>query len=414
MSSPRTPKLRRHKTHGLGVVTLGGRDVYLGKWPEGSRKPPAEVQAAYNRLIAEWLTSGGSSAPARPEEGLTVNELIRSFMVHADRHYRHPDGTPTSELADFKLSLRPLRVLYGFTLAAEFGPLALKAVRQALISGSWLSESEQRQRRAAGHKIGCCRTVVNQRVNRIKRMFKWAVSEELVPPSALHGLQAVRGLERGRTEAAERDPVGPVPVAFVEATLPFLLAPVQTMVQLQQLTGMRPGEVCIMRTADLDTAGDVWFFRPAQHKTAWRGKARVIALGPKAQEVLRPWLRLALQEFLFQPREAMDQRRVDERRRRKSRVQPSQLCRKKKRPKKVPGERYTTGTYGRAIADACKRAGVPSWAPNQLRHTFATEVRRRFGLEAAQVSLGHAKADVTQVYAERDLDLAAKIAAEVG
>jgi hypothetical protein len=35
-------------------------------------------------------------------------------------------------------------------------------------------------------------------------------------------------------------------------------------------------------------------------------------------------------------------------------------------------------------------------------------------LEAAQVVLGHPKADVTQVYAERDLALAEKVAREVG
>jgi site-specific recombinase XerC len=57
---------------------------------------------------------------------------------------------------------------------------------------------------------------------------------------------------------------------------------------------------------------------------------------------------------------------------------------------------------------------LPTWHPNQLRHSFATEARRRFGLEAAQVSLGHAAADVTQVYAERDLTLAARVAAEIG
>jgi len=41
-------------------------------------------------------------------------------------------------------------------------------------------------------------------------------------------------------------------------------------------------------------------------------------------------------------------------------------------------------------------------------------VRRRFGLEAAQVSLGHAQAQVTEVYAERDLALAAKVARQIG
>ena len=54
------------------------------------------------------------------------------------------------------------------------------------------------------------------------------------------------------------------------------------------------------------------------------------------------------------------------------------------------------------------------WHPNQLRHTAATEVRRRFGLEAAQVLLGHSKADVTQMYAERDDALAERVAREVG
>ena len=54
------------------------------------------------------------------------------------------------------------------------------------------------------------------------------------------------------------------------------------------------------------------------------------------------------------------------------------------------------------------------WAPNQLRHTFATEVRKVHGLEAAQVLLGHARADVTQVYAERNLALAARVANMIG
>ena len=46
------------------------------------------------------------------------------------------------------------------------------------------------------------------------------------------------------------------------------------------------------------------------------------------------------------------------------------------------------------------------WHPNQLRHAVGTELRKRFGLEAAQVVLGHATADVTQIYAERDMGLA--------
>lgn len=54
------------------------------------------------------------------------------------------------------------------------------------------------------------------------------------------------------------------------------------------------------------------------------------------------------------------------------------------------------------------------WTPNQLRHSAATEIRKRFGLEAAQVAMGHAQANITQLYAERDLNLAAEVMRNIG
>jgi integrase len=63
---------------------------------------------------------------------------------------------------------------------------------------------------------------------------------------------------------------------------------------------------------------------------------------------------------------------------------------------------------------ACRRAWVSKWHPNQLRHMHGTEVRRIFGIEAAQVALGHAQADVTQIYAERDMGLAERVARQIG
>jgi integrase len=280
--------------------------------------------------------------------------------------------------------------------------------------------------------------VVNQRTSRVVRVFKWAVAEELVPETTYRALLAVRGLEHGRTKARETPPVGPVADAVVEATLPFVLPPVRAMIQLQRLTGARPGEVCAMRTCDIDMTGPAWLFRPHAHKTQHRGKDRVIALGPRARGIVQPFLRLETQAFVFSPREAMAAFRTEQRRNRKSRVQPSQKHRRKAKPKKAPRERYTSRSYAQAIAkgvrkantahacepckklephercEACRAAAVPHWHPNQLRHSHATEVRRQFGLEAAQVTLGHSQANVTQVYAERDLTLAAKVAAAIG
>jgi integrase len=79
---------------------------------------------------------------------------------------------------------------------------------------------------------------------------------------------------------------------------------------------------------------------------------------------------------------------------------------RKTTPKRAPGEKYTVASYGYAIRRACAKHKIEPWGPNQLRHSFATTVRKEYGLVAAQVLLGHSKADVTQVYAERNEELA--------
>ncbi len=420
------PAYRLHKQSGQAIVTLpdglgGRRDFTLGEY--GS----PESRAEYARMLAEWEASARSLPPPATAADITINELIVRFWPHVEAHYRRPDGTPTSEQEDFKLSLRPLREMYGHTAAKQFGPLALKALRQKMIDSA------------------LCRGVSNQRIGRIRRLFKWAVAEELIPESVHRALLTVSGLQRGRSEAKETEPVKPVADAVVEATLPFLRPQVAAMVQLQRHTGMRPGEVVILRGIDLDTSGAVWFYRPGsdqgphgKHKTAWRGHGKVIAIGPKAQEILKPWLRLNVMEYLFQPREAMAAFRAEQRRNRKSKIQPSQQHRHKAKPKKRPGERYTSRSYAQAIAKAvlaaskakscepckelhpqdrcetCKPAAIPHWHPHQLRHSMATEIRRQHGLDAARAVLGHRSPKITEVYAEIDTNKAAEVMAQLG
>jgi integrase len=108
---------------------------------------------------------------------------------------------------------------------------------------------------------------VNRRIGRIVRAFKWAVENKLAPPSVRHGLKAVSWLRRGRSEARESLPIRPVVEAFVEAVQPHVSRPVWAMIELQHLTGVRPGEACRMRTCDLDTSGRVWVYTPGSHKT---------------------------------------------------------------------------------------------------------------------------------------------------
>ncbi len=373
------------------VVTLpdqlGNRTLhYLGV--HGS----PESKNEYARHIAEWQTR---LQRLLVYHDLTVNELIILFWKHVEQHYRHPDGTPTGEADNFRYALKPVRRLYGYSLANNFGPLALKAVRQVMLDAD------------------LCRSVINRQVVRIRMMFRWAVAEELIGPSVFHALKAVDGLKLGRSCARETNKVL-LFHADVEAILPFLDRFVSAMVQVQRLTGMRPGEICSMRRNEIDMSGSVWMYRPTRHKTSWRGKSRTIGIGPKAQEILKGFFTPAFDDYVFSPIRAREERFAAKKANRQTPVQPSQVSRKKIKPRRIPGDRFERESYTQAIRRGCEKAGILVWKPNQLRHAFGTDIRRRFGLEGAQVGLGHAKADVTQVYAKRNEELAAKIASEVG
>ena len=279
---------------------------------------------------------------------------------------------------------------------------------------------------------GLSRGVINKRVGQIKRAFKWAVAEELVPPSLYHGLQAVAGLTFGRSKARETEPVRPVPDLHVAIVLPFVSPHVAAMIKLQRLSGMRAGEIVLMRPCDIDTSGDIWIYEPFDHKGRWRGHRKQVPLGPEAQKILQPFLARDPQAFLFSPQEAeawrLEHRPPYHGCQRKTKVYPCELKRRQKlketrrkqrKPKRPKRDRYDTNSYRRAIEYGLKKAkkvgfAVPHWHPHQLRHNRGTEVRKKYGIEAAQVALGHARADMTEVYAEKNLEQARQIAKEMG
>ncbi|MFO0806072.1 MAG: tyrosine-type recombinase/integrase [Gemmataceae bacterium] len=407
------PAYLHHKATNQAYMKLrdgagGHRFVYLGV--HGT----AESRELYQQKLAEY-GAHEQKAPATITVAPTVAVIFLRFLQHADSHYRRADGTRTNEVREFRVVSTIVNEIYSRLPASDFGPLALKAVRKRMID------------------MGLSRGVVNQRIGRVKRVFKWAAGEELVPGSVFQSLAAVAGLQRGRCGVRDAAGVKPVDEATVAATLPFLAPHDRGLVEFQQLTGCRPGEATLIRRADIDIGSKIWLYRPSQHKGSWREKDRVIAIGPQAQDLLKRFFTPSMDDYLFRPSRAPKRR-------------------------KRPNRPYTVTTYAHAIARACDRAfpppaelakrkieaepGKPAklestkawlarltpeqhaalatwrkahrWAPNQLRHTHGTKVRKQFGLEAAQVALGHAKADVTQIYAERNLELAVKVAERLG
>src|SRR5262245_46088401 len=155
--APKVPSYRLHKPTGQAVVRLNGRDHYLGKYrSEASR-------SEYDRLIAEWLSTGQRVTAATSQVNgtklngqhvdLTLDELILDYWKHVERYYVK-NGEQTSEVGTIRQALRPLRKLYGHTSVTDFGPLRLKAVRNQMIDD------------------GRSRSGINKSISRIKRMFR--------------------------------------------------------------------------------------------------------------------------------------------------------------------------------------------------------------------------------------------------
>ena len=420
----KTPSYRRHKATGQGFVELNGKRFYLGRYdsPKSREK--------YHRTVAEWLAAGRQS-PIDPES-ITVNEMLARFWLHALSYYVRADGEPTCEINNLKQALRPVKELYGRTAASGFGPLALRVVRRRMIDK------------------GLCRTNINKAVNRVKMVFRWAAGLELIQPTVYHGLQAVSGLRRGRSAARESDPVKPVPQSRIDAVKPHVSRQVWAMIRLQLLTAARGGEITAIRPCDVDATGKVWVYQPVEHKTAHHGHARTIYLGPRSQEVLRPFLLRPQDQYCFSPREAEAERRAAATAARKTPLSCGNRpgTNRRRTPQREPGVRFASCSYARAIRTAVRKAFPPPaplarrddetikawesrltaeqkedlkawfkqhhWHPHQLRHNAAGELRREFGLETARIILGHRSAAVTTMYAEADKRKAVEAMLEVG
>jgi integrase len=423
------PSYRLHRQSGQAIVTLpdglcGRRDVLLGMYDSD------ESWDEYNRVLGEWRASGRRLPQTSADKDLTLNQLILAYWRHAESYYVK-DGKPTSEQDAIRLSLRFVKRLYGDTPAKDFSPLRLKAVRQAMVEHP-ITRKIKMTNPETGEvteevkllRQGLARRVINKLVGRIRRMFAWAVEEDLVPVTVYQALLCVKGLKKGKGQAREKPRVKPVPDAFVEMVLTLVQPTIRTMIEVQRLCGGRPQDIVQMRAIDIDMTGtgQVWEYRPPTYKTEHHNQddapeqERVVYLGPRAQELIKPYLTLNVSDYLFSPARSEQARSEQRRANRTTPLWPSHLRRKHRTGKRKvpPRDHYDVDSYRRAIRRACIKAGIPIWFPIQLRHARGTEIRKRYGLEASQAVLGHSELGVTQVYAEVDYETARRVMAEIG
>lgn len=405
------PKYRQNKASGRAVVTLNGQDHWLGKWdtPESREK--------YDRLIAQWLANGRQlpTALARKPADLTVVELLDVYWQHAQTYYRHPDGTPTDEQGCIAGAIKILNELYGTTAAADFGPLALDALRAHMI------------------RLGWCRNYINAQIGRVRRIFKFAVSKELIDQSVYAAICTLAPLLAGRSQARDTKPVQSVDPEIVKATKAKCPPVLKDMIELQEITGMRSGELVIMRAVDIEMGKEIWVYTPQRSKMEYKGFTRKIALGPKAKEIVQKYITPDVSAYLFSPKAAIAWRASNA----KSHRRPDQRPNAPQTDRKVR-DRYDRNSYRDSILRASRKAyPMPAeltgddltpeqlkqreewahtywWRPHQLRHLCATRLERQFGKDKARAVLGHQDVKITERYIDRDLAHATEIMSAVG
>ena len=447
------PSYRQRKGYAQALVTLTDavtkqrRDYWLGE--HGS----PQSRELYHQVLAEWEANGrrlpdppnGNDGPAA---GVTVAEVLNRYWRWAQTMYS------ASEVNTIAQIIKITRQLFGSTPAEAFGPKRLRMVRDAMIKGDADADPPRRP---------WSRPHVNKQVHRLCAMFKWAAGQEMIPISVYQGLKAVESLKRGRTVAREPERVGPVPDEMVDAIKPHVSRQVWALVELQRLTGARGSEPFALRRSDIDTTGEIWTYTPHEHKTAHHGKTRTIYFGPRAQAIIRPFLLgRPVDAYLFSPAEADAERRRELHAQRCTPLSCGNApgTNRSDDPVHHPGDHYTRDSYHRAIQRGCDAAFPPPpdlarqrveangrkknatrwetqaewkkrlgkrwaelkawrkdhrWHPHQLRHTAGTRIRREFGLEAAQIALGHSSALVTDaVYAERDATKVVEVMKRIG
>jgi len=317
-------------------------------------------------LIAEEIWQQAIAESPQSYNG-TISGLVATYQEYVKNYYL----PPSTESQRVKYATDPLAESFSDVPVNDFTPLHLKQFRNSIIESK---------------KYSWGRKTINDRVNVIKRMFKWAASEMLVSIHTYTALATVEGLRKGRTGAREGKKILPVPDEHIDALLPFLSETAAKIMMVQRYTGMRSGEVCQMMPRQIEKGENVWLYRP-KHKTEHLGHIKVVPLGPKSQEIIKPLL----------------------------------VGRKPSEPlfKTMFGNAFDKDNYRHELIrafDKAEEAGVkiPYFHPHRIRHTVGTAVRDKFGPEYARAVLGHRELSATEIYAELDLEKAEKVATMIG
>lgn len=366
MLRKRPSKYMKHQK-GLGFSKWRGKWYYFGRYDEpGSlarykafrRQCQREIEAyEIDRLIQQ----------ADRVEIITVHQLFARFEKHVIQNRSAAYARQVQRLrAAAKRSFRKRMPV------AAVGSHAITRFRRLLARGGWTS--------AVGYVAApWSKSVVIGHMRIVAAMFSWGVSEGIVPVATYERVKAAcRETVKMRKPMQQRDPPDWSVIQRIE---PFVSRSTWDRIQVQYLTGMRPGEVCRMRLSELERSQDgLWFLRPRHHKTAWRGATKEIVIGPQAIAILRPYVELVGSRKASKPDSKWDYLFTEATawllwRRLESPMYHRRMV--KRRQRQAEGKRVDKirvagpASYYQAVHNGIRKAnamgvGIPYWHPHEL------------------------------------------------
>lgn len=373
------PKMRHDKERDRAYVRIDGVRHRLGKW--GSDK----AQASYDALIASWLVSGrvntdgatagkAESAPPPSSSGiLTVADLLALWMEDIATNGK---GIKSSSYGSARAAGRAMSA-YLTLPVDDFGPKAFKQVMRDYAKTPVVRRKKLKDGTVVNIENPRTRKYVNSVMVRIRKMFEWAVSEEMIDAAKAWRLQSVPLLEYGDPHTKESDERTPAKPEVVQATLGALTRECASLIQALSLTGARPGEICKMTMAQIyDRDKKVWRYVPRRHKNSWRGKIRHVAIGPRCQEIINKQVEeygLSETDAIFSPRRSIPRKREG--------AKPDPRAR----------EFFESLVVRKAVCRACEVAGVEHWFPYQMRYAAGAKARQQGGIATTSATLGNSE-----------------------
>lgn len=397
MARPRKaiPALKFHKQTRQWFYFRQGKRHYLGR-------EKAEAERRFKAAISR----GPQDEPIVDSSDCILSEALNAYWQFAKTHY-------TDKRARDRISriLAVAHEVQGGCAVDEFRPSHFRAIRGKLLESPSLS-----------------RNYINALMKCLKTAFVWLAAEHIIPAGMLAAAQTIKSLAPGEG-GRETDDVEAVEDWVIDATIPECHPTLAAMIQAQRLTGCRPGELCHMRREEISTSpaelirvhglkrkiaampvegAIIWLYAPDRHKNKWRGKVRIIPIGPDAQQILKPFFQPS--GYVFRPSDVLSEAE----------------CRAL-----GVGPHYTVRAYRNAIGRAVERANafrgqvavklatelplLPPWAPNQLRHAALEDVAEREDAEAAGIMAGHgASRRALDAYVRATIKRAAATAAKCG